>query len=78
MFKQCPRWLVVLAMSLLLGIAAVPVVPGTASATNCNAAPRPGVNLSGCDLHFSDLTGANLRGANLSGADLTTICTGPI
>ncbi len=44
-------------------------------ASECQAAPRPGVNWSNCALEGAalggqDLRGANLRNANLSGADL--------
>jgi uncharacterized protein YjbI with pentapeptide repeats len=47
------------------------------AAIDCNAAPRPGINLSGCDLTgrnltTADLTGANLAGANLTGVDLSS------
>lgn len=44
---------------------------GQASAVECRADPRPGIDWSGCKKRLLMLDGGNFEGANLSGADLS-------
>jgi uncharacterized protein YjbI with pentapeptide repeats len=44
---------------------------GEASAVECRADPRPGIDWSGCKKRLLMLDGGNFEGANLSGADLS-------
>ena len=50
-----------------------PQGPAGAGGDKCLAYPRPGNDLSGCDLHDVSYTFMSLSGANLGGANLTNV-----